>query len=137
MRIDPANAKRIVVTRRAEKPTAIIYDKDRRGWNIEQSASQGTVDVEAVDAILQALNPLEAQSIVLLKVAAADLRKYGLETPKYAIAIDQDREDSVRRNLLIGEAAPTGGAFATLGSTDAIFILDASIVSRLTKPLVE
>lgn len=137
MRIDPANAKRIVVTRRGEKPTAIIYDKDRRAWNVEQSAEPGAVDPDAADAILQTLNPLEAQSIVLLKVSASDLRKYGLETPSYAIAIDQDREDSVRRNLLIGEAAPTGGAFATLGSTDAIFILDTSIVSRLTRPLVK
>lgn len=137
MHIDPSNVKRIVVTPRGGKPTAIINDKDRRAWNVEQSPLAGSADADAVDAILQALNPLEAQSIVLLKVSAADLRKFGLESPAYAIAIDQDREDSVRRNLLIGDSAPTGGAFATLGSTDAVFILDPSIVSRLTKPLVK
>lgn len=137
MSIDPSNVKRIVVTRRGEKPTALIHDKDRRAWNVEQSAVSGAADAEAIEAILQTINPLEAQSIVLLKVAASDLRKYGLETPAYAIAIDQDKDDSVRRNLLIGDPAPTGGAFATLGATDAIFILDSSIVSRLTGRLVK
>lgn len=137
MRIDSANVKRIVVTPRGGKPTSVVNDKDRRVWNVEQSPQQGAADADAIDAILQALDPLEAQSIVLIKVSAADLRKYGLETPSFSVAIDQDREDAVRRNLLIGAPAPTGGAFATLGSTDAVFILDSSIVSRLEKPLVK
>lgn len=137
MSIDPANVRRLVVARKGEKPTAIVHDKDRRTWNIEQSASSGAADADAIDAILGTLNPLEAQSIVLLKVSAADLRNYGLETPTLSIAIDQERDDAVRRNLLIGDSAPTGGAFATLGATDAIFILDAAVVSRLTKPIVK
>lgn len=137
MCIDPANVKRIVVTPKGGKPTAIINDKDRRAWNVEQSATPGSADMEAVDDILHALAPLEAESIVLLKVSAADLRKFGLETPSFAIAIDQDRDDSVRRNLLIGDPSPTGGAFATLGATDAVFILDSTVVSRLTKQLVK
>ena len=137
MHIDPTNVKRLVVTQRGGKPTAIIRDKDRRTWNVEQSPNTGSADAEAVDAVLQSLNPLNAQSIVLLKVSASDLRDFGLETPALAIAIDQDREDSVRRNLLIGDSAPTGGAFATLGSTDAVFILDSSIISRLTRQLVK
>lgn len=137
MRIDPQNVKRIVVTPRGGKPSAIVNDKDRRAWNVEQAPIAGAADAEAVDSILHALNPLDAQSIVMLKVSAADLRKFGLENPSFAIAIDQDRDDSVRRNLLIGDSAPTGGAFATLGATDAVFILDSAVVSRLTQPIVK
>ncbi len=137
MRIDPANVKRIVVTPKGAKPTSIVHDKDRRAWNIEQSPSQGAADADAIAAVLQTLDPLEAQSIVILKVSTQDLRRYGLENPAYTIAIDQDRDDAVRRNLLIGGSAPTGGAFATLGATDAVFILDRSIVSKLTQSLVK
>ena len=81
------------------------------------------------------MNPLRAEWIVKLRVSAADLREYGLETPRWTIAIDQVREDSVRRNVLIGDQAQ-GGWFATLGAADAVFVLSDETVARLTAPLV-
>ena len=42
------------------------------------------------------------QKIVKIKVASADLKACGLESPRLTIAVDQDRDDAVRKNLLIG-----------------------------------
>ena len=51
------------------------------------------------------------------------------------VAIDQAKEDSVRRNILIGDEAQ-GGRFATLGATDAVFVISQEVLNRLTEPLV-
>lgn len=137
MRIAPANVKRIVVTRRAAKPDAVVYDRDRRTWGVEQSANVGSADVSAIDDILRAINPLSAKRIVALKVTAAEMRKFGLEEPRLTVAIDQDREDAVRRNLLIGDDAPGGGAYATLGAADAVFVVDGDAVKIFENRLVK
>lgn len=137
MKISPALVRRIVATPGGGAASAVVFDKDRRAWNVEQSAAGGVADAAAIDGILEALNPLKASRIVRLKVTSADLRSFGLETPRWTLAIDQDRKEAVRRNLLIGNETPDGGAYATLGATDAIFILDAATVSRLVTPPVK
>lgn len=133
--IDPVGVKRVVVSGVASKPTAVIYDKDRRAWNVESSEKAGKVSPEAVDALLEKIHPLRADWIVKLKVSSSDLRAYGLETPSVTVAIDQVKEDSVRRNLLVGDMAQ-GGRFATLGATDAVFVISQEVLNRLTAPLV-
>ena len=136
-KIDPSAVKRLVVSGfRGPSPTAVVYDKDRRAWNVEKSPVSGSVNVQAVEAAIAALSPLQAESIVKLKVSPADLRRYGLETPRVTIAIDQDRDDSLRRNLLIGDALESGGVYATLGATEAVFILPERTVRKLEAPLV-
>ena len=64
------------------------------------------------------------------------MRSYGLDDPRFTIAIDQFKDDAVRRNVLIGEAAPGGGRYATLGAADAVFVLPERAVGLLTAPLV-
>ena len=137
VKIDPAAVKRIVVsgTREDVSATAVVWDKDRRAWNVEQSPVPGTVDVKAIEALTEALNPLLARRVTKLKVTSADLHRYGLDAPCLTVAIDQDREDSVRRNILVGYET-VGGAFATLGSTDAVFVLPRATIDRLSAPLV-
>lgn len=134
LKIEPASVRRLVTTR-AGKPTAVVYDRDRGVWNVESSEKAGTVSVRAVADVLAALNPLKAEWIVKLKVSAADLRTYGLERPERTIAIDLQKADSVRRNILIGDRAQ-GGWFATLGASDAVFVLPDRIVRRLSADLV-
>lgn len=133
--VDPVGVRRVVVSTASSKPTAVVYDKDRRAWNVESSEKVGKVSPEAVDALLDKLHPLRADWIVKLKVSSADLRAYGLETPSVTVAIDQAKEDSVRRNILIGDEAQ-GGRFATLGATDAVFVISQEVLNRLTEPLV-
>ena len=137
LRVEPSALKRIVVTGgKDRKPTSVVYDRDRRAWNVESSSEHGVVSSEAVDAFSSAVNPLVADSIVKLKVSAADMRAYGLDAPRFTVAIDQFKDDAVRRNVLIGEVAPGGGSYATLGAADAVFVLPAKTVARLTAPLV-
>jgi len=136
VRVDPAAVKRVVVTRpESEKPTAVVYDKDRRAWNVESSETQGTVEASAVEGLVAALSPLVADSVVKLKVSAADLRGYGLDAPWLAVAVDQAKDAVVRRNILVGAAAP-GGRYATLGAADAVFVIPDKAVEALSAPLV-
>lgn len=132
-----ASVKRISVTHaEAEKPTAVVYDADRRAWNVESSPMQGTVSSAGVDKLLAAIDPLRAVRIVKLKVGANDLRDYGLEAPRLIVAVDPRRDDAVRRNILVGN--PTeGGHFATIGVSDAVFVLSAETVEALSSALVE
>ena len=86
-------------------------------------------------SVLSAINPLTALRVVRLKVSAPDLGAYGLDTPFLTIAIDQERADAVRRNILIG-GETDGGRFATVGSADAVFVLSRESVEALSAPLV-
>lgn len=136
VRIARSSVKRLVVMPAAGgEPTAVIYDRDRRAWNVESSVRQGTVDVKAVEAVLGALDPLTAIGVVSLKVSAAELRNYGLDKPSMTLAVDTFQEGEVRRNVLVG-GTTDGGAYATLGSSDAVFILPLADVEAFSTPLV-
>ena len=134
-RIEPSRIRRIVSMPQGGKPSSVVYDMDRRAWNVESSASGGVADAAAIESVLEVLNPLRAESVVTLKVGPGGLGRYGLETPSHVVAIDRNEEDSVRRNVLIGDKAP-GGRYATFGSSDAVFVLGEDAVRRLTSPLV-
>lgn len=133
LKIEAASVRRIVTAvRGTDAPSAVVYNSDQRAWNVDALAGRGgSVDAEAVDGILAALDPLRAAEVVTLRVTQAELAGYGLDDPAFTVAIDRVQEDSVRRNILIGGGAP-GGRYATIGSSDAVFVLDAETVRRLT-----
>lgn len=131
----PEQIKRIVVTKAGDKSVSVVYDAGRRSWNVETSDSGGIVDMEALEAMLAKLNPLTAQDVVKLSASASDLTKYGLETPSYTIALDRVQEDSVRRNIRIG-AKSTSGYYATVGSSDSVFVLPEETVRTLVAPIL-
>ena len=136
-KIDPARVRRVVSTPQGGRPTAVVYDADRRSWSVETSPDDASppVDTDAVLALVSALDPLVAERVAKLRVVAADLGKYGLEIPWFTVAIDRSDEGSVRRNVRIGDRAGDG-RYATLGTTDAVFVLSADTVRALTAPLV-
>ena len=134
VKVDPAIVKRLVRTL-GGKTVAVAYARDRRVWDVETEGLSGSVDDKAVGAVLEALNPLVAERVEKLKVSEADLAAYGLDSPFMTLAVDQDREDAVRRNLILG--APVGdGRFATVGASDAVFVLSGDTVSKLALPLL-
>ena len=137
LRIDPVVVKRLVRTPAgaAAKPTSVVYGRERRAWNVELGGQSASVDEKGVQAVLAAVNPLVALRIERLKVTADDLARYGLETPYLKVAVDQDREDAVRRNIIVGARTP-GGRFATVGSADAVFVLSDETVRLLESSLV-
>ena len=91
---------------------------------------------KAVADILGALESLEAVSIVSLKATESELKEFGLEKPRYTVSVDFFKENSLRRNIFVGERTETG-YYATMGAAfDAVFILSHENVARITSPLV-
>ena len=79
--------------------------------------------------------PRRAERIVKLKVTAGDLSAYGLDNPRLTVAIDLSREDSTRRNILVGDRTH-GGRFATVGASDAVFVLPDAACADLSQEIV-
>lgn len=137
LKIDPASVRRLSVTgTNTNKMKSVAYDRDRRAWSVEASSVSGTVSEGGVTRVLGVVNPLEAGRIVKLKVSADDLGGYGLDKPRLTVAIDLEREDAIRRNILVGDATD-GGCFATVGASDAVFVLPESAVYDLSADIVE
>lgn len=136
-RFDPSDIKRIVSSEEgSETGSSVIFDKDRRTWIVENSTSGTAVREESVVSILNMLQSLDAVSIVSLKATEAELKEFALDKPRYTISVDFFKENSLRRNIFIGERTATG-YYATTGSAfDAVFILSDGDVSRITAPLV-
>lgn len=133
LEIPPENIRRLTISTAGEtKPVSVLYDPDKRTWNVESPARGMTAIQYSIDGMLSALSSLKADKIVKLKASSNDLRRYGLEKPKFVISADIS--GSIRRNLMIGEKSQ-GGHFAALGSLDSVFVLPDKTVRRLTAPL--
>ena len=137
LKIDAPLVKRIVSTVGGKTPrtASVVYDRERRQWNLDTEADGVAVNVKGVESVLSVINPLAAVRIEKLAVVAADLDDYGLDTPFLTVAIDQDSDETIRRNILIGKKT-RGGRFATIGSSDAIFVISDATVSRLSASIV-
>ncbi len=138
LRVDPTLVKRVVVSRASdEKHVSVVYDRVRRAWNVESSGGNdgAVVDEQAVNKLLSEIAPLKASRIAALRIAPGEQVKYGLEKPFLTVAVDCDSEDSFRRNILIG-AKTKGGRFATVGVSDAVFVIPAMVLDVLTRPLL-
>lgn len=130
LKIDPTLLRRIV------SDGSLVYSRERKIWSVEREGDgDKIVNDRNLKSVIAALSPLRAQRIVTLKASAADLSRYGLETPFYTVAVDQDRVGSMRRNILIG-GQTLGGRYATVGSSEAVFVLSEKTVSILTAPLI-
>jgi len=135
-RIDPLTVRRLSVTGMdTNSTTSIVFDRDRSAWNVESSPRKGTVDAAAVERLLKALNPLRAYEIAKLKVTADDLSTYGLDSPWLVVSIDLAKEDSIRRNILVGDKTQYG-RYATVGASDAVFVLPDSACEDLSQQIV-
>ncbi len=134
IRINPKVVKRLVQTtgEKTRHAISVVRGREDGTWTLESANDRLAVDPKKVAEILKTLDPLVAMRIEKLKVLAADLDRYGLGVPFLTVAVDLDREDAIRRNILIG-AKTKGGRFATVGSTDAVFVLSNEIIDRLSQ----
>ena len=142
VRIDPVLVKRLVRSVSSGKglqAVPVLYDRVRRVWNVESADEGGAssgVNAENVATVLEAINPLKSVRVEKLKVSASDLGGYGLDNPVFALAVDLEQERAVRRNILVG-GETKGGRFATVGSSDAVFVISNEVFERLSAPLLE
>lgn len=88
---------------------------------------------EEVISLLAAGVAAESVETVVLK--SDDFTRCGFNSPAYTISFELNDETSSLRRMLIGAVAPGGGRYATIGGSDAAFVLSASVVSVLTKPV--
>ena len=136
LKIDPTLVRRIVGTPRDGTSASVVYDRDLRQWSVENGVANATVSPIGVEKILSVLNPLKASRIEKLNVTAADLDDYGLDVPTLTVAIDQSADESVRRNILVGKKTKDGW-FATIGSSDAVFVIPDGVFRNLSASLVK
>lgn len=134
--LDPAAVRRITVTPREGRAVTVVPSEDRASWNLA-GGTPATVSVEAVKKLLTALTRVEAVGVETVAATPDDFRRCGLDQPTLAIAIDFEQADAVRRNLLLGGAAASGGRYATVGGADAVFILSRAIVQELSVKITE
>lgn len=135
-KIDTALVKRLVSTSGGSS-IAVVYARDRRVWSVEAEGGPASADEKSIAAVLAALNPLVAVRVERLKASASELAAYGLDEPFLTLAVDQDREDAVRRNVILGARAPDGGRYATVGSADAVFVISDAVVESLSRKLAD
>ncbi len=136
LNIESSAIRRLSVTGKdTNSTTSVVFDRDRNAWNVESSPVAGTVKMDNLAKLLSAVNPLRAARVVKLKVTADDLSSYGLSAPRLTLAIDLDRKDSIRRNILVGERAE-GGFYATVGASDAVFVLPYETFLDISQELV-
>lgn len=135
MNIAPADVRRLTAVRGQERPSSVVFNADRGQWSVESADRPGAVVRQSVDAALAALSPLKAEKVVKLKATAADMRRYGLEKPSFTLAVDLAGDGAIRRNILVGEKSQ-GGRFATVGSSDSVFVISDSAFRRISAPLV-
>ena len=128
--------RRVVVTGEGRQPIVLTSDRERQGWNVEADSTTAVMraDEKAIGRLLAALNPLTARRIERLHAPSGELGRYGLDAPCLTVAIDRD--DDVRRNLLIG-AKTSGGRFATIGAVDAVFVLSEEDFAAFSARLVD
>jgi len=133
VRVDPKEVRRLVRTsgEKDARAVSVVRGLENGAWTLESGDEHLVVRSKEIETILNALNPLVAARVEKLKVSAVDLDGYGLGIPFLTVAVDLDRENAVRRNILIG-GKTKGGRFATIGSSDAVFVISDETVERLS-----
>lgn len=136
--LPPKSVTRIIVQKsRLGSIDTVIFNPRRAAWENADGKDGRMVAQDAINSLLSQTQSLTAEEVVCLKVTDADLRRYGLELPSLSISLDRSEEDGSRINLMLGEKTSSGGRYATLGATEAIFTLSKSVVENLEKPILE
>lgn len=140
LKVDPTLVRRLVSTPgedREEGSVSLVRMRERRTWGVESARDgKGGARLAAIEQVLANLASLQAVRVETVKASSADLSRFGLEKPFHTLAFDLEKSDVVRRNILIG-AATKDGYYATVGSSEAVFVLSKKIVDELTASLVE
>lgn len=78
---------------------------------------------------------IDAERVETVVLKSDDFSRCGFNSPAYTISFELNDEASSLRRMLIGSVAPGGGRYATIGGSDAAFVLPSPVISILTKPV--
>ncbi len=80
-------------------------------------------------AVAEALANLTAESVVNLSASPEELEVFGLSKPYRTVAIDLKSSDSIRKNLVVGNALASGARYAMLSGASTVFTLSPSALA--------
>jgi hypothetical protein len=116
--------------------TMLRCSKDRvRRIMVKPSAGEGWNASHSDDVIALLDAGIEAERVESVVLNPDDYERFGFGRPAYTISFELSDDASSLKRMLIGSVAPGGGRYAMIGGLDAAFVLSASTVSRLTKPV--
>lgn len=140
--LDPTSVRRLTLTSVAgttNRETIVVRDAEKGTWRLARrtgATETRMLDVDAVGRLLAAIVRVEAVGVETVSSTPDDTARCGLLNPAFTLTVDVESADAVRRNILLGGAAPGGGRYATVGGLDAIFILSRKTVADLTAPIL-
>lgn len=116
--------------------TMIRCSKERvRRIFVKPSAGEGWNASLSEDVLAMIDEGIAAERVEAVVLRPEEFDRYGFGRPAYTISFDINDDASSLKRMLIGTVAPGGGRYAMIGGLDASFVLSASTVSRLTKPV--
>ena len=102
---------------------------------VKPSAGEGWNASLSVDALALLDEGIAAERVETVVLRPDDFDRYGFGRPAYVISFELNDDASSLKRMLIGSVAPDGGRYAMIGGMDVAYVLSASTVSRLTKPV--
>ena len=102
---------------------------------VKPSAGEGWNASLSVDALALLDEGIAAERVETVVLRPDDFDRYGFGRPAYMISFELNDDASSLKRMLIGSVAPDGGRYAMIGGMDVAYVLSASTVSRLTKPV--
>ena len=107
---------------------------DGEGWVM--MPIERTADESEVDALLRQLKDAKAESYSVETPSTTDIEEYGLAPPALEIALLLGEERAEKR-LTLGSPASDGQRHAMDASRSPIFLVDSTLVNRLSRPAFE
>lgn len=104
-------------------------------WKVESAEGNAPrrVLAGAIEDLLLAAANLRALRVEAL--APADVSAYGLSAPRASVTLALRGDNGIRKALLIGGSAATGGVYAMVKGQDVVFVLDSGDVAMLLRDL--
>jgi hypothetical protein len=91
---------------------------------------QATADLGAAEGLIGKVQSAQMKSIVAENVAAADLKKYGLDKPAATVTLSLG---SAKASLLLGGKSADGSVYAKDASSPMVITVDPALVADLKK----
>lgn len=123
---DPLKLSRLDVERKDSDNIAIQHHQGR--WNMLKPQT-GRASMSKVLETLYAVK--EAQIKAFIAESPADLKPYGLETPRVKLSIRLQQDDQAQELLIGGKDRIRRGYFAKANSSEAVFLVEESLVNAL------
>jgi len=109
--------------------TAVVLEKTGADWRMVEPKSY-PVDSDAVSSFLSSVSTVDASSVVEDK--PTDIAQFGLTHPSLTVTLTM--KDGKKKNLLIGDEAPTGGdVYAKTESKPAVYVVASYTKTSLDK----